>query len=49
MDEKFTFTINEHYKGDINLMKNEYYCVMIENFGEDVLMSLNIREEKKIL
>ena len=47
MDEKFTFTINEHYKGDINLMKNEYYCVMIENFGEDVLMSLNIREEKK--
>ena len=28
-------------------MENEYYCVMIENFGENVLMSLNIREQDK--
>ena len=47
MDEKFSFTLNEHYKGDLKLMENEYYCVMIENFGEDVFMKLTIREDKK--
>ena len=47
MEEKFSFTLNEHYKGDLKLMENEYYCVMIENFGEDVFMKLTIREDKK--
>jgi len=47
MDEKFSFTLNEHYKGDLKLMENEYYCVMIENFGEDVFMKLTISEDKK--
>ena len=47
MDEKFSFTLNEHYKGNLELMENEYYCVMIENFGEDVLMTLTIKDRGK--
>ena len=47
MEDLFTFTINEHYKGDFNLMENEYYCVMIENFGKDVTMSIETRDESK--
>lgn len=47
MEDIFTFTINEHYKGNFNLMENEYYCVMIENFGKDVTMSIETRDESK--
>ena len=47
VEEIFTFRINEHYKGDFNLMENEYYCIMIENFGEDVTMSIEIKDEEK--
>ena len=44
--EKFSFKINEHYEGNINLMDDEYYCVMIENFEEDV--TLEIKNYNKI-
>ena len=44
IDNKYSFTINEHYKGDIKLMDNEFYCLMMENFGEDV--TLEIKETK---
>ena len=44
MEDKYSFTVNEHYKGNIELMEDEFYCVMIENFGEDVLMSIEIKE-----
>ena len=47
MDEIFTFRINEHYKGVSNLMKDEYYCIMIENFGEDVTLTIEIKDEEK--
>ena len=47
MDEIFTFRINEHYKGVSNLMKDEYYCIMIENFGEDVTLTIEISDEEK--
>ena len=47
MDELFSFRINEHYKGVSNLMKDEYYCVMIENFGEDVTLTIEISDEEK--
>jgi len=42
--EKFSFKINEHYQGNVQLMPDEYYCIMIENFGEDV--TLEIKELK---
>ena len=45
MNEKFTISLNEHYKGDINLMDGESYCVMIETFEKDVLMVVNIKDE----
>ena len=45
MNEKFKISLNEHYKGDINLMEGESYCVMIENFEKDVLMIVNIKDE----
>ena len=44
MEDKFNFIVNEHYKGNVELMEDEFYCVMIENFGEDVLMSIEIKE-----
>ena len=44
--EKFSFKVNEHYEGNINLMDDEYYCVMIENFEEDV--TLEIKNYNKI-
>ena len=28
MEDKLSFTVNEHYKGVTNLMEDEYYCVM---------------------
>jgi hypothetical protein len=46
MTEKFSFILNEHYEGNINLMEDEYYCVMIENFEEDV--TLEIKNYNKI-
>ena len=45
MNEKFTISLNEHYKGDINLMDGESYCVMIETFEKDVLMVVNMKDE----
>ena len=45
IDEKYSFLLNEHYKGDINLMTDEYYCVMIENFGQNVLMTITVEGE----
>ena len=45
MEDKLSFTVNEHYKGVTNLMEDEYYCVMIENFGEDVLMKINVQDD----
>ena len=45
MDDSFSFTINEHYKEDnIDLMEDEYYCVMIESFAQGVLMNINVKE-----
>jgi len=38
--KKISFTINEHYKDDIKLMDDEYYCIMIENFGEDITLEI---------
>ena len=44
MEDRFVFTINEHYKGDnMDLMEDEYYCLMIENFGEDVYMKIDVK------
>ena len=45
MEDKLSFTVNEHYKGVTNLMEDEYYCVMIENFGADVLMKINVQDD----
>ena len=45
MEDKLSFTVNEHYKGITHLMEDEYYCVMIENFGEDVLMKINFQDD----
>ena len=45
VNEIFTFRVNEHYKGNFDIMENEYYCVMIENFGEDVTMSIEIKDD----
>ena len=45
MEDKLSFTVNEHYKGVNNLMEDEFYCVMIENFGEDVLMKINVQDD----
>lgn len=44
--EKFSFKVHEHYEGNINIMDDEYYCVMIENFEEDV--TLEIKNYDKI-
>ena len=40
--------INEHYQGDIQLMTNEYYCIMIENFGEDVTLEIKNLKNKSL-
>ena len=48
INEKKTFTINEHYEGDINLMPREFYCVMIENFGEDVILEVRGMKSKRL-
>ena len=46
MEDRFVFTINEHYKGDnMDLMEDEYYCLMIENFGEDVYMKIDVKDD----
>ena len=46
MEDRFNFTINEHYKGDnIDLMEDEYYCLMIENLGKDVLMFIDVKDD----
>ena len=49
MDEKFTFTLNEHYKGGFNMMDGESYSVMIKNFGKNVLMLIKIKDDNEIL
>ena len=48
INEKKTFTINEHYEGDIKLMPREFYCVMIENFGEDVILEVRGMKSKRL-
>ena len=48
INEKFSFKINEHYQGDIQLMTNEYYCIMIENFGEDVTLEIKNLKSKNL-
>ena len=46
MEDRFNFTINEHYKGDnIDLMEDEYYCLMIENLGENVIMLVDVKDD----
>ena len=42
----YKFMATEHYKNNIKLMENEYYCAMIEMFGEEVAVNINIEEEK---
>ena len=48
INEKFSFKINEHYQGDIQLMTNGYYCIMIENFGEDVTLEIKNLKNKSL-
>ena len=48
INEKFSFKINENYQGDIQLMTNEYYCIMIENFGEDVTLEIKNLKSKNL-
>ena len=43
----YNFTLTEHYKGDINLMKDEYYFVMLETFDDYMEMKIQFEEEKK--
>ena len=46
VENRFIFTINEHYKGNnIDLMEDEYYCLMIENLGKDVLMIVDVKDD----
>ena len=40
IDKEYNFIINEQYKGDIKLMTNEFYCLMMQNFGEDVTLEV---------
>ena len=41
IDKEYNFIINEQYKGDIKLMANEFYCLMMQNFGEDVTLEIS--------
>ena len=41
IDKEYNFIINEQYKGDIKLMTNEFYCLMMQNFGEDVTLEIS--------
>ena len=41
---KYSLKISDHYKGDISTQKNEFYCLMMENLGEDV--TLEIKDNK---
>ena len=41
IDKEYNFIINEQYKGDIKLMTNEFYCLMMQNFGEDVTLEVS--------
>ena len=45
--EKYNFKINEHYKGNLKLMEDEYYCVMIEIFSENVFMNIEIDDDNE--
>ena len=46
MENRFIFSINEHYKGDnIDTMEEEYYCLMIENLGKNVLMIVDVEDD----
>ena len=41
IDKEYNFIINGQYKGDIKLMTNEFYCLMMQNFGEDVTLEVS--------
>ena len=43
----YNFTLTEHYKGDIKLMKDEYYFVMLEIFDDYMEMKISFEEEEK--
>ena len=43
----YNFTLTEHYKGDIKLMKDEYYFVMLEIFDDYMEMKISFEEKKK--
>ena len=43
----YNLTLNEHYKGDIKLMENEYYFMMLEIFDDYMEMKITFEEEKK--
>lgn len=45
--EIYKFRIEEHYKGDIKLMEDEFYCIMIESFDEGVVVDFTIVDEKE--
>ena len=39
----FSFNITEHYKKGINLMKNEYYCLIIQASENDLNINVEIK------
>ena len=43
----FTFQIKNHYKDDIKLMENEYYCVMIQLFNRDLSLKITLEDEEE--
>ena len=43
----FTFQIKNHYKDDIKLMENEYYCVMIQIFNIDLSLKIRLENEEE--
>ena len=45
--ENYNFQITEHYKGNIQTRDDEYYCVMIECFDDDIV--LNVKKHKGII
>ena len=41
----YEFSLIEHYKGDINLMKDEYYCIMYENLDlNSIILTITFEE-----
>ena len=43
----FIFQIKNHYKDDIELMENEYYCIMIQIFNRDLSLKIRLEDEEE--